>query len=106
MKEVLRLHPPAPFFVPHKAEVGAELCGYYVPKNAQIWVNVWSMGRDPSVWPIPDSFVPERFLESEIDTKGKDFELMPFGTGRRMCPRLPLGYRMVHLMLATLDLEY
>ena len=47
MKDVLRLHPPAPFFVPdHRAEMSAELCGYYVSKNAQIWVNVQSMGCD------------------------------------------------------------
>jgi len=102
VKETLRLHPPAPFLVPHETTMDVELCGYCVPKNAQVWVNVWSMGRDPSVWHNPDSFVPERFLEIDIDVKGRDIELIPFGTGRRICPGLPLAHRMVHLMLTAL----
>nr|WMX25292.1 cytochrome P450 monooxygenase CYP76AD-2 [Lophophora williamsii] len=101
VKETMRLHPAAPFLIPRKATTNIELCGYWVPKNAQVWVNVWSMGRDPSVWPDFESFTPERFLESEIDIRGRDFELMPFGTGRRICPGMPLAYRMLHLMLAT-----
>ncbi|XP_074270528.1 cytochrome P450 76AD1-like [Silene latifolia] len=102
VKETMRLHPPGPFLIPHKADKDVKLCGYIVPNNAQIWVNIWSIGRDPNVWPDALSFSPERFLESEIDMKGRDFELIPFGSGRRICPGMPLAYRMVHLMLATL----
>ncbi|GLT77838.1 hypothetical protein SLA2020_493930 [Shorea laevis] len=78
------------------------MCGFTVPKNAQILVNVWAMGRDSSVWPNPNLFLPERFLEKDVDFKGRDFELIPFGAGRRMCPGLPLANRMLHLMLASL----
>ncbi|XP_074263214.1 cytochrome P450 76T24-like [Silene latifolia] len=102
VKETFRLHPPGPLLVPHKAEKDVNLCGFFVPKDALIWVNVWSMGRDSSVWPNALSFLPERFLESEVDFKGRNFELLPFGAGRRICPAIPLAYRMVHLMLATL----
>uniref|UniRef100_A0A7N2MEY2 Uncharacterized protein n=1 Tax=Quercus lobata TaxID=97700 RepID=A0A7N2MEY2_QUELO len=102
VKETLRLHPPAPFLLPHKAETEVEMCGFTVPKNAQILVNVWAMGRDSSIWTNPDLFMPERFLEQDIDFKGQYFELIPFGAGRRICPGLPLANRMVHLMLASL----
>ncbi|XP_074263215.1 cytochrome P450 76AD1-like [Silene latifolia] len=102
VKETFRLHPPTPLLVPRKAEKDVKLCGFFVPKDAQIWVNVWSMGRDSSVWPNALSFLPERFMESEVDFKGRNFELIPFGAGRRMCPGIPLAHRMVHLMLATL----
>jgi cytochrome P450 len=102
VKETFRLHPPAPLLVPHKAEADVEMCGFTVPRNAQILVNVWAMGRDSSVWKNPDLFLPERFLENEIDFKGRDFELIPFGAGRRICPGLPMANRMVHLMLASL----
>ncbi|GKC84891.1 cytochrome P450 76T24, partial [Tanacetum coccineum] len=47
-------------------------------------------------------FKPERFLDVNIDYQGQDFELIPFGTGRRMCPGLPLAHRMMHLMLGSL----
>nr|GFA82961.1 geraniol 8-hydroxylase-like [Tanacetum cinerariifolium] len=47
-------------------------------------------------------FEPERFLDVKIDYKGQDFEFIPFGTGRRMCPGLPLAHRMLHLMLGSL----
>ena len=102
VKETLRLHPPAPLLVPHKAEAGVEMCGLTVPKNAQILVNVWAMGRDSSVWPNPTLFSPERFLERDIDYKGRDFEFIPFGAGRRICPGLPLASRMVSFILASL----
>nr|AJD87463.1 cytochrome P450 CYP76AD7 [Mirabilis jalapa] len=102
VKEILRLHPATPFLVPRMAEQEVQLCDYYVPKNAQILVNVWLIGRDPSVWSNPETFIPERFLGRDIDVKGQDFELIPFGSGRRICPGMSLGYRMVHLMLANL----
>ncbi|XP_041021375.1 cytochrome P450 76T24-like [Juglans microcarpa x Juglans regia] len=102
VKETFRLHPPAPLLLPHKAEVDVEMRGFTVPKNAQILVNVWGMGRDSSIWPNPDQFSPERFLDKDIDYKGRNFELIPFGAGRRICPGLPLANRMVPLMLASL----
>lgn len=102
VKETFRLHPPAPLLVPHKAEADVEINGYIVPKNAQILINVWATGRDSSIWSDPEMFVPERFLHRKMDVRGQHFELIPFGSGRRICPGLPLADRMVHLMLAFL----
>lgn len=101
VKETMRIHPPAPLLL-HRVETDVEVYGYIVPKGAQVLVNVWAIGRDPSVWKNPTKFMPERFLESEIDVRGQDFELIPFGAGRRMCPGLPLGLRMVHVVLGSL----
>ncbi|KAL2927659.1 Cytochrome P450 76AD1 [Bienertia sinuspersici] len=102
IKETLRLHPPTVFLLPRKADVDVELYGYVVPKDAQVLVNLWAIGRDPKVWKNAELFSPERFLESGIDFKGRDFELLPFGAGRRICPGLTLAYRMLNLMMATL----
>ncbi|XP_065859472.1 cytochrome P450 76T24-like [Euphorbia lathyris] len=102
IKETFRLHPPGPFLVPRKAESNVEIGGFKIPKDAQILVNVWAIGRDESIWENPERFEPERFLASKIDLKGRDFELIPFGAGRRTCPGLPLAQRMLHLMLASL----
>lgn len=102
VKETFRYHSPAPFLLPRKALQDVEIAGFTVPKGAQVLVNLWAMGRDSSTWENPDSFEPERFLGSEIDVKGRDFELIPFGAGRRICPGLPLAMRMLHLMLGSL----
>ncbi|XP_028796496.1 geraniol 8-hydroxylase-like [Neltuma alba] len=103
VKETLRLHPSFPLLVPHKTEDEVQLCGcFMVPKNAQVLINVWAIGRDPSVWDDPKQFMPERFSSTEIDFKGHDFELIPFGAGRRICPGLPLANRTIHIVLASL----
>ena len=104
--ETFRLHPPAPLLVPHKSEDDIELCGFFVPKNAQILVNIWAMGRDSKIWNNPNQFLPERFLKSEIDFKGNDFKLIPFGAGRRICAGLPLASRTIHFVLASLICGY
>ncbi|KAA8547239.1 hypothetical protein F0562_003897 [Nyssa sinensis] len=102
VKETLRLHPPVPFLIPRKVEVDSEVSGYTVPKGSQVLVNAWAIGRDPSCWDNPLKFTPERFLNSELDIRGRDFELIPFGAGRRICPGLPLAVRMVPVMLGSL----
>ncbi|XP_058107406.1 geraniol 8-hydroxylase-like [Magnolia sinica] len=101
VKETLRLHPPIPFIF-RKTIMDVEISGFAIPKNTCVPVNVWAIGRDPDVWADLLSFLPQRFLGSDIDFKGQDFELISFGSGRRICPGLPLAFRMVHLMLASL----
>ncbi|KAI3860953.1 hypothetical protein MKW92_044173 [Papaver armeniacum] len=96
VKETLRLHPPVPLLVPHERWIDAKI------HDAQVLVNVWAIGRDPTIWANPTCFKPERFLGSTLGYKGQDFELIPFGSGRRICPGLPLAHRMVHLMLGLL----
>jgi cytochrome P450 len=102
VREVLRLHPPTPLMIPHRAESRCEVAGYMIPKNTKVLVNAWAIGRDPNIWNEPLEFKPERFMESEIEYKGQNFELIPFGAGRRICPALPLAHRMVHLVIASL----
>ncbi|VVB00568.1 unnamed protein product [Arabis nemorensis] len=102
VKETFRLHPAAPLLVPRKAESDAEVLGFMVTKDTQVLVNVWAIGRDPNVWENPNRFEPERFLGKEIDVKGRDYELTPFGAGRRICPGLTLALKTVSLMLASL----
>ncbi|TYI11672.1 hypothetical protein ES332_A09G223600v1 [Gossypium tomentosum] len=102
IKETFRMHPAVPLLLPRRADSDANLCGFKIPKGSQVLINVWAIGRDPSIWDNPNSFIPDRFLGSEIDVKGRDFGLIPFGAGRRICPGLPLANRMLHLMLGSL----
>ncbi|KAJ9181465.1 hypothetical protein P3X46_009593 [Hevea brasiliensis] len=103
IKETLRLHPPLPFLVPHMAMDSCKMLGYYIPKETQILVNVWAIGRDPKTWEDPLAFKPDRFLEPNmVDYKGHHFEFIPFGSGRRMCPAMPLASRVLPLALGSL----
>ncbi|OIW12578.1 hypothetical protein TanjilG_04742 [Lupinus angustifolius] len=103
VKETLRLHPPAPLLLPYVAGNDVEASGYTINKGTQVLINAWSIGRNHEFWDDPLLFQPERFLSSNIDySKGsKDFQYIPFGAGRRICPGLPLAHRMINLMLAA-----
>ncbi|XP_057498251.1 iridoid oxidase [Actinidia eriantha] len=103
IKETLRLHPPLPFLVPHMAMDSCNMLGYHIPKETQILVNVWAIGRDPKTWEEPLKFKPERFMEPNmVDYKGHHFEYIPFGSGRRMCPAIPLASQVLPLALGSL----
>ncbi|CAL4999252.1 unnamed protein product [Urochloa decumbens] len=107
VKEAMRLHPVAPLLLlPHRAsEDGVEVGGYAVPRGCTVIFNAWALMRDPAAWERPDEFVPERFLGGEGETtgsRGKGFRFIPFGSGRRLCPGLPMAERVVPLVLASL----
>ncbi|XP_052175560.1 iridoid oxidase-like [Diospyros lotus] len=102
VKETFRLHSPAPLLVPRKTLEDLNYMGYFIPKSTQVIVNAWAIGRDPDHWEDPSSFRPERFLGKNTEYKGQHFDLIPFGSGRRMCVGLPLAHRTVPLALAAL----
>ncbi|XVF77140.1 hypothetical protein PTKIN_Ptkin14bG0017000 [Pterospermum kingtungense] len=101
-KETLRLHPPLPLLLPRECREDCEINGYPVPVNTRVIINVWAMARDPKHWTEPETFYPERFLNSSTDFKGNDFEYIPFGAGRRMCPGILFGLSNIELPLAKL----
>ncbi|KAI3759021.1 hypothetical protein L6452_06594 [Arctium lappa] len=104
IKETLRLYPAAPLSLPHESMEDCSVSGYNIPKGTRLLVNLWKMQRDPDIWSDPNEFRPERFLTSQkdIDVKGKHFELLPFGSGRRMCPGVFFALQALRLTLATL----
>ncbi|WCJ37206.1 cytochrome P450 family 71 subfamily B polypeptide 34 [Euphorbia peplus] len=102
IKETMRLQPPAPLLLPRELSESCKLDGYDIAANTIVHVNVYAIGRDPDVWQNPEEFCPERFIGSYIDLKGQDFELIPFGAGRRICPGIHMGITTVELSLANL----
>ncbi|XP_057842780.2 trimethyltridecatetraene synthase [Cryptomeria japonica] len=102
VKETMRLHPVAPMLVPHLSTQHCKIGEYDIPANTRALVSVWTIGRDETVWEKPEEFRPERFEGSSLDVKGRDYELLPFGSGRRMCPGASLGLKVVQLGLANL----
>ncbi|KAK9143322.1 hypothetical protein Syun_012722 [Stephania yunnanensis] len=102
MKEVLRLHPALPLLVPHCPSSACDIGGYMVPEGARVFINVWAIHRDPSIWDNPLEFNPKRFLNGKWDFSGTDFNYFPFGSGRRRCAGIPMAERMFMYELATL----
>ncbi|GLJ27823.1 hypothetical protein SUGI_0546090 [Cryptomeria japonica] len=104
VKETLRLYPAGPLLVPHEAAEACTIGGFHVAAGTRLLDNAWAIHRDADVWSSPTEFDPKRFLKGGkvIDVKGHDFELIPFGSGRRMCPGMSLAFVVVHNTLARL----
>lgn len=132
VKETFRLHPVVPLLIPHESVQPCQVLGYEIPAKTRLLVNVWGMGRSSEVWEDALSFNPDRFQERcvssslflnpslpdegiyftqiipcvsgcrDLDVRGKHFELLPFGTGRRGCPGITLGLTLVQYSLARL----
>ncbi|KAJ9176609.1 hypothetical protein P3X46_011901 [Hevea brasiliensis] len=104
IKETLRLYPAGPLAVPREAMEDCTLCGYHIPKGTRFLTNLWKLHRDASVWPNPEEFKPYRFLttHTHVDLLGQNFELVPFGSGRRSCPGLNFALQVVQLGMARL----
>uniref|UniRef100_A0A0D9WXS3 Cytochrome P450 n=1 Tax=Leersia perrieri TaxID=77586 RepID=A0A0D9WXS3_9ORYZ len=102
IKETFRLHPPVTLLLPRQTMQSCNIGGYSVLSGTRIFINVWAMGRDPSIWNSPDEFFPERFEDKNVDFRGSHFELLPFGSGRRICPGITMGVATVELVVANL----
>jgi len=101
VKETLRLHPPTPLLL-RECGQACEIDGYHIPAKSKVIVNSWTIGRDPKYWTEPERFYPERFTSTSIDYKGTNFEYIPFGAGRRICPGITFGLINVELALALM----
>ncbi|KAL6888400.1 hypothetical protein ACP4OV_009426 [Aristida adscensionis] len=102
IKETLRLHPAAPLLLPRESTAACRVLGHDVPEGATVFVNAWAIGRDPKHWEDAEEFKPERFENGTVDFKGMDFEYIPFGAGRRMCPGMLFAQSQMELALASL----
>ncbi|KAJ4706762.1 Cytochrome P450 [Melia azedarach] len=104
LKEAMRLYPAAPLSLVHESMEDCNLNGYHVPAGTRLFVNIWKLQRDSRIWPEPSKFQPERFLTThkDIDVRGQNFELIPFSSGRRMCPGMSFALQVTQITLASL----
>ncbi|CAL5037939.1 unnamed protein product [Urochloa decumbens] len=102
IKETLRLHPATSVLFPKASQECCKVLGYDVPKGMLMIMNAWAINRDPKYWDDAEVFKPERFEGSTVDFRGTDFQFLPFGAGRRMCPGMTLAHANIELALATL----
>ncbi|WMV16446.1 hypothetical protein MTR67_009831 [Solanum verrucosum] len=104
IKETLRLHPPLPLLLPRECREQCVINGYDIPIKTKVLVNAWAINRDAEFWENAESFSPERFINcgNNLEFIGQNFEYLPFGGGRRMCPGISFGLSNVELPLAQL----
>ncbi|KAL3371358.1 hypothetical protein AABB24_008075 [Solanum stoloniferum] len=102
IKESFRLHPLCALLPPHYSIEDCKVAGYDIPKGTIVYVNAWSLGRNSKYWDRAEEFIPERFIENNIDVKGQNFAFLPFGSGRRRCPGYSLGMKVVRTTMANL----
>lgn len=103
IKETLRLYPAGPLSAPREFTENCNIGGYDVKKGTRLILNLWKIQTNHNVWSDPLEFKPERFLNThkDVDVRGRHFELLPFGSGRRICPGISFGLHMIHLTLAN-----
>ncbi|CAI0439243.1 unnamed protein product [Linum tenue] len=105
--ESLRLHPPLPLLIPREnRDKNVSFGSYEVSVNTNVIVNAWAINRDPRYWTEAERFFPERFVDCPIDYTSTDLQFIPFGAGRRMCPGVSFGMKIVKLTLASLIFHF
>ena len=108
VKETLRLHPTGPMIFRESTE-SCTINGFYIPEKTRLFINTWAICRDPKYWENPLEFQPERFLREEgsgsinyLDVRGQNYQLLPFGSGKRGCPGTSLAMQVVQMSLAAM----
>ncbi len=80
IQETLRLRPVVAIVLRRLTEP-VEIGGYELPAGVTVAPNIYLVHRDPEIYPEPDRFLPERFLDSPPGT----YTWIPFGGGVRRC---------------------
>ncbi|XP_035678343.1 cytochrome P450 2U1-like [Branchiostoma floridae] len=97
LAEVHRINTIVPLTVPHAASKDTTLNGYSIPADATLFFNLWSIHMDPQLFPEPDKFNPDRFLDQNGNFV-KHEALVPFSIGHRVC----LGEQLARMELFLL----
>ena len=95
--ETLRLHTIL-MEIARIARDPCELMGHALPAGTGVGVGISAIHQDPSLYPEPDAFRPERFLAREYSA----FEFLPFGGGHRRCLGAALSDYEMRIALATI----
>ncbi|KAL2488510.1 Cytochrome [Forsythia ovata] len=104
-REAFRIHPIAPFNVPHVSMEDATVGGYFIPKGSHVLLSRPGLGRNPRIWEEPLKFKPERHLKddgSDVVLTDSNLRMLSFSTGRRGCAGVLLGSTMTTMLLARL----
>ncbi|XP_069383070.1 cytochrome P450 3A30-like [Paralichthys olivaceus] len=96
VNESMRLHPIASR-LERMTKASVEVNGVTVPKGTVIIIPVYTLHRDPALWPEPEAFKPERFSKENKDNIDP-YAFLPFGAGPRNC--IGMRFALLSMKLA------
>ncbi len=96
--ETLRIYPVAMLTFPRKVKVPLSLMGYELEPGTAVLGSIYLTHRREDLYPEPDQFKPERFLERQFSP----FEYLPFGAGSRRCIGLAFAQFEMKVALANI----
>ncbi|CAG9975294.1 unnamed protein product [Clonostachys byssicola] len=107
IKETMRLHPTIISTLPRLLTEPMQLDNLCLPSGTIVGMQNWIHHRNPAVYPSPESFVPDRWLDATVEMESS---LTPFGVGRRNCIGQNLAWQELYwaidsLMRAGVQLE-
>ncbi|KAF4548076.1 Cytochrome P450-like protein 54 [Elsinoe fawcettii] len=118
VKEVARMRPVTAGGIPHKSTRDDEYNGYFIPKGSIIHPNLWhapiakpskAIHYDPEIYPDPEDFNPDRWMNPKFPTFREPLTQYPnmnnysvFGFGRRLCPGAHIAERSIYMIAARL----
>lgn len=84
-RETLRKYPAGPLLLRKSmADYCFEGTKVTIPKGTFVWIPLFTIHRDPKIYPNPDAFIPERFTEDAVQARDP-MHYLPFGDGPRNC---------------------
>ncbi|KAF9873804.1 cytochrome P450 [Colletotrichum karsti] len=103
INEGLRMYPPVPTGIMRRVSEGdGFFLGQYVPKGSLVQVWHWPTFHNPAHFTLPDSFIPERWLDDPRFAGDKKTSFEPFSVGPRNCIGRNLAYAEMRLILARM----
>jgi len=102
VQEILRRKPPLTGVIPRTTMKPFEVNGRWYPPGVRLVPTAYLVHHNPSIYPDPYAFRPERFLDEPPGT----FTWIPFGGGRRRCLGKAVGENEIKFVLRELLLRY
>lgn len=99
--EALRITPPTTFGLPRRTPAeGAPILGEFIPGNTSVSISAYVAHRDPTVFPDPETYNPDRWL----DERGRELQpyFITFSAGARGCIGRNISYLEQTVLLASI----
>ncbi|RHZ65482.1 cytochrome P450 [Aspergillus thermomutatus] len=108
LKEAMRLHPSVGLILEREVpKGGVTVCDKHIPAGTVVGINAWVLHRDARVFPDPDAFIPERWIDSDPQQlKKMEQSFFTFGSGSRTCIGKNISLIEMHKIIPQLLREF